>query len=317
CKTIEAVAAFIGVPTSQTLKAVFFMRDEADFVFVVIRGDLEVNESKLSAALGGASLRAATEDEIRAVGAEPGYASPVGLPVREEMDAAGVIVVVDQSARAGANFVAGANDAGYHLTGVNFGRDFTATLVADIATVYEGALCGRCGVGRLHLERAIELGHCFKLGTTYSEKVGVTYLDEGGSARPVVMGSYGIGLERLIAAIIEKHHDDYGIVWPRSVAPFDVHIVTLGKDEAFHERGRALYDQLRRAGLAVLLDDRQERPGVKFADADLIGVPLRITVSERALERGALEARWRHSPDRFDIPLVEAARTIADLVREG
>ncbi len=315
CKTIEAVADFIGVPTSQTLKAVFFMRDEAEFVFVVIRGDLEVNEAKLGAALGGGALRAATEDEIRAVGAEPGYASPAGLNVRQAGETAGVTVVADRSVRAGGNFVAGANDAGYHLTGVNFERDFTATVVADIATAYDGARCGRCGVGRLRLERAIELGHCFKLGTGYSEKVGVTYLDEQGVARPVVMGSYGIGLERLVAAIIERHHDDYGIVWPRSVAPFDVHLVTLGKDEAIHARGRALYEQLQRAGLAVLLDDRQERPGVKFADADLIGVPLRITVSERALERGALEAKWRHSPDRFDVPLQEAVEAICELVQ--
>ena len=317
CKTIEAVAAFVGVPTNQTLKAVFFMRDEVEFVFVVIRGDLEVNEAKLSAALGGGMLRAATEEEIRAVGAEPGYASPVGLDVRAADSTEGVTVVADRSVKVGANFVAGANEAGYHLTGVNMPRDFGVTQVADIALAVEGVRCGRCGEGLLHLERAIELGHCFKLGTYYSEKVGVTYLDEQGSARPVVMGSYGIGLERLIAAIIEKHHDEYGIVWPRSVAPFDVHIVTLGKDDALHERGRVLYADLQRAGLAVLLDDRQERPGVKFADADLIGVPLRITVSERALERGALEAKWRHSPDRFDVPLADAVETICRLVADG
>ena len=145
--------------------------------------------------------------------------------------------------------------------------------------------------------------------------MGVTFLDEQGQAQPVVMGSYGIGLDRLIAAIIEQHHDDHGIVWPASVAPFDVHIVTLGKDETYHERGRALYAQLQAAGLTVLLDDRPERPGVKFADADLIGVPLRLTVSERALERGALEAKWRHSPERFDVSLDGAVDEVPKLVR--
>lgn len=317
CKTIEAVAAFVGVPTSQTLKAVFFMRDDTEFVFVVIRGDLEVNEAKLMAALGGGTLRAATEEEILAVGAEPGYASPAGLTVRATGGTAGVTVVADRSITDGQDFVVGANEAGYHLTGVNYPRDFAVTQVADIATAYEGATCGRCGEGHLHLERAIELGHCFKLGTYYSEKVGVTFLDEHGETHPVVMGSYGIGLERLIAAIIEMHHDDYGIVWPRSVAPFAVHIVTLGKDEAFHARGRALYADLQRAGVTVLLDDRSERPGVKFADADLIGVPLRITVSPRSLDRGALEAKWRHSAERFDIPLAGALPEIMRLVEGG
>ena len=315
CKTIQDVADFLGVPTTQTLKAVFFTRDEAEFVFAIIRGDLDVNEVKLINALGGGTLRPATEDEIVAVGAEPGYASPVGLAVRTGDSTVGITVVADRSVENGANFVSGANEAGYHLTGVNTPRDFAVTILADIAAAVEGATCGRCGQGHLHLERAIELGHCFKLGTYYSEKVGVSYLDEQGQTCPVVMGSYGIGLERLIAAIIELHHDEQGIVWPASVAPFDVHIVTLGKDETYHERGRALYAQLQAAGLTVLLDDRAERPGVKFADADLIGVPLRLTVSERALERRALEAKWRHSPDRFDVPLDDVVAEVCKLVR--
>ncbi|GAB4570677.1 MAG: proline--tRNA ligase [Anaerolineae bacterium] len=315
CKTIEAVAAFVGVPTAQTLKAVFFMRDEAEFVFVVIRGDLEVNEAKLRRALGGGTLRAATEDEIRAVGAEPGYASPIGLDVRGEGAGAGVTVIADRSIQTGGNFVVGANDAGYHYTGANYPRDFAVTRLADIATPAGGMICGRCAQGALTLDRAIELAHCFKLGTRYSEALGVTFLDESGVARPVVMGSYGIGLDRLVAAVIERHHDDYGIIWPRSIAPFDVHLVTLGKDDAIHAQGRALADALEAAGLAVLLDDRAERPGVKFADADLIGVPLRVTVSERALARDALEGKWRHSPERFDIPAAEGAAAILRLVR--
>ncbi len=315
CETIQAVADYLGVPTSQTLKAVFYVRDEREFVFVAIRGDLEVNEVKLGGALGGGALRAASEDEIRAVGAVPGYASPRGLRVRTAGQAEGVTVVVDQSVEGGANFVAGANEEGHHLTGVNFPRDFSATLVADIAQAFDGATCGRCGEGRLHAQQAIELGHCFKLGTPYSEGVGAAYLDAQGRMQPIVMGSYGIGLERLVAAIIEVHHDEHGIVWPRSVAPFDVHIVTLGKEAAYHQQGAKLHDALRRAGLEVLLDDREEGAGVKFADADLIGVPLRLTVSKRALERGAVEGKWRHSDERFDVPLEEAVAEVVRLVR--
>jgi len=317
CQTIQQVADFLGVPTAQTLKAVFFVRDDVEFVFVVIRGDLEVNEVKLANALGGGELRAATEDEIRAVGAVPGYASPTGLHVRAAGETSGVTVIVDRSVENGANFVAGANDAGYHLIGVNYPRDFQATLMADIAEAFDGATCGRCGAGRLHIERAIELGHCFKLGTRYSEPMNVTYLDEQGQTRPVVMGSYGIGLDRLVAAIIEMHHDENGICWPRAVAPFDVHIVTLGKEDQPHEQGRALYADLRRAGLDVLLDDRAEHAGIKFADADLIGIPLRLTVSARGLDRGTVEAKWRHAGERFDLPLANAVAEVVRLVRDG
>ncbi len=315
CKTIQEVADYLGVPTGQTLKAVFFMWDEAEFVFVVIRGDLDVNEIRLANALGGGVLRDATEAEILAAGAVPGYASPLGLAVRTGEMTTGVTVVVDRSAENGANFVAGANDEGFHLTGVNYPRDFPATILADIAEAFDGAVCGRCGDGHLRIERAIELGHCFKLGTHYSESLGVTYQDETGDAPYVVMGSYGIGLDRLIAAIIEAHHDEFGIIWPQSVAPFDVHIVTLGKEDQYRQRGRSLYDGLRAVGLEVLLDDRAERPGVKFADADLIGVPLRLTVSQRALERGAIEAKWRHSSERFDIALDDVVTEVLRLIR--
>lgn len=300
CKTIQDVAAYVGVPTAQTLKAVFFVHERphtaGEFIFVVIRGDLEVNEVKLVNALGGGVLRPATEDEILATGAVPGYASPIGLKP-------GVTVIADRSVRAGANFVVGANDEGYHLTGVNVPRDFDPALVADIAEAHDGAICGRCGAGTLHVERAIELGHCFQLGTFYSQATGITYQDETGVDQLVVMGSYGIGLERLMAAIIERHHDDWGIQWPVSVAPFDVHIVTVGKDERFGEVAAQLYADLRAAGLDVLLDDRQESAGVKFADADLIGVPLRLTVSKKSLEGDGVEVKWRAEQDRFIVPL--------------
>ncbi|MEW6578323.1 MAG: proline--tRNA ligase [Chloroflexota bacterium] len=304
CMTIQAVANFLGVPTSQTLKAVFFVQERPSapgrFVFAVIRGDLEINEVKLLRALGGGTLRAATDDEITAAGAVPGYASPIGLPPE-------VTVIADRSVRAGTNFVSGANDAGFHLTGVNVPRDFDPTLVADIAAAFDGATCARCGQGTLRVERAIELGHCFKLGTRYSEAAGVTYTDETGAEHLVVMGSYGIGLERLMAAIIETHHDEWGIIWPASVAPFDVHLLMLGKDPQLGEIAARLYDDLRAAGLDVLLDDRAESAGVKFTDADLIGIPVRLAVSSKALAAGGVEAKRRDSAERIIVPLDEIA----------
>ncbi len=300
CTTIQQVAAFLGVPEAQTLKAVFFMHTlpggAERFVFVVIRGDLEVNEVKLLRALGGGTLRPAEEAEIRATGAVPGYASPLGL-------GKDVLVVADQSVQAGANFVAGANDDGYHLTGVNVPRDFVPGLLTDIALAYDGAGCPRCAEGTLRLGRAIELGHCFALGTFYSEALGVHYLDEHGVTRPVWMGSYGIGLERLMAAIIETHHDEYGICWPAAVAPFDVHIVTIGGDAETLTAAQAVYRNLREAGFAVLLDDRNDSAGVKFADADLIGAPVRLTVSKKALAAGGVEVKRRTAPERVIVPL--------------
>ncbi|HML22830.1 MAG TPA: proline--tRNA ligase [Aggregatilinea sp.] len=303
CKTIQQLADFLGIPASQTLKAVFFVDErpgdtEDEFVFVVIRGDLDVNEAKLLRALGGGTLRAATDDEIRAVGAEPGYASPIGL-TRE------ATVIADLSVRAGANFAAGANEAGYHFTGINVPRDFDPARVENIALVYEGALCPRCDGGSLHLDRAIELGHCFKIGTRYSDALNVTYLDERGISQPVIMGSYGIGLERLMAAIIESHHDEHGIVWPASVAPFDVHVVVLGKEPQYADLAAQVVRDLEAAGLSVLLDDRADSPGVKFADADLIGVPLRVTVSKKAAEQGGVEVKRRAEADRRVIPLAD------------
>lgn len=300
CTTIQEVADFLRVSTAQTLKAVFFVREQSrqpdEFIFGVIRGDLAINEVKLANSVGGGTLRAATDEEILATGAVPGYASPMRLKP-------GVTVIADRSVHAGANFVAGANDAGYHMTGVNVPRDFEPTLVADVAEAFDGAVCTQCGEPALGIQRAIELGHCFKLGTRYSEPVGVMYQDANGDEHPVVMGSYGIGLERLLAVIIETHHDDWGIIWPAAVAPFQVHIVTLGKDAQYTELGAQLYADLRAAGYEVLLDDRAESPGVKFADADLIGCPVRLTVSKKATEAGGVEAKLRAQRERENVPL--------------
>ena len=314
CETIADVAAFVGVPTSRTLKAVFYTTDEDGLVFVVIRGDLEINGNKLENLIGGHALRPATDDEIRAVGAEPGYGSPVGLSVQVAQGGAGVLVVGDRSIEAGGNFVAGANRSGYHLTGVNFRRDFAVTLLADVAQAKSGHLCPLCD-GVLATQPAIELGHCFKLGTRYSEGTGATYLDAAGEERSIVMGSYGIGIGRLMAAVIEAHHDEHGIVWPPALAPFDVHLLTLGTDEAVHATAEEAYATLKAAGLGVLFDDREESAGVKFADADLIGCPVRGTVSRRSLKGGGIELKSRWASERRVVPadeLVSEARQALD-----
>jgi len=306
CTTIEEVARFVDVPTSQTLKAVFFATEQGkpQLVFAVIRGDLEVNEVKLSNAIGRVSLRAAREDEIRAIGAVPGYASPVGLR--------GARVIADDSVHLGSNFVAGANREGYHLIGVNYGRDFTAELVTDIALVRDGDRCPRCE-GTWRIRRGIELGHCFKLGTRYTAPANVTYLDADGQERPVVMASYGIGIGRLMAAIVEEHHDEHGILWPASVAPYAAHLVSLVREDDLIAQADALYQRLKATGIEVLYDDRAGlSAGVKFNDADLIGCPLRLTFARRSLQRGGVEAKWRTSDKREIIALDAVEAYVAE-----
>jgi prolyl-tRNA synthetase len=201
-------------------------------------------------------------------------------------------VLADPSVAAGGPLVAGANRAGYHLRDVVYGRDWQATLVADIAAVQAGDPCARCGAP-LTLERGVELGHIFKLGTRFTEAFGASYLDQDGASKPIVMGSYGIGVERLIQVIVEQHHDDAGIIWPQEVAPLDLHLIRLGKSDAARDAGDALYAELQAAGHEVLYDDREESAGVKFNDADLIGLPLRVVVSERLLAAGQIEIKPR------------------------
>jgi len=293
CKTIQAVADFLGVPTSKTMKAVFYAAGER-LIFAVIRGDLEVNEAKLCRVLGVSGIAPADEAALARAGIAAGYASPIGVR--------GVTVVADPSITTGANFVAGANRTGYHVRNANYPRDFQADIFADIAAAYDGASCGRCG-SPLRATRAIEVGHLFKLGTRYSEALGATYLDADGTERPIVMGSYGIGLGRLMAVIVEQHHDDWGILWPASVAPYDVHLVGLNlEDEEVRRAAEEVYAELQGAGLETLYDDRTESPGVKFADADLIGVPVRITVSRRALKQGGAEVKRRGDQSAMVIP---------------
>jgi prolyl-tRNA synthetase len=313
CSTIADVASFVGVPTSQTVKAVFYWWTkwgQADkdgrFIFVLIRGDLEVSEVKLINALGGGELRAATDEEISSTGAVPGYASPIGLTVAQSPEASGVVVIADPSIDQGSNFVVGANDAGFHYTGANYPRDFAITRMMDIAQAETGHVCSHCG-GSLQARRAIEAGHCFKLGTRYSEAVNATYLDENGRPQFIFMGSYGIGLDRLMAIIVEEHHDQDGIIWPESIAPYQVHMLHLGKGDDVRKAADTLYAELIQTGLEVLYDDRELSAGVKFKDADLIGIPWRVTVGARGLAQGAVEVKRRDAPERQLVPVTELA----------
>ncbi|NLS77825.1 MAG: proline--tRNA ligase [Chloroflexi bacterium] len=300
CKTIEAVAAYVGVPQRQTCKAVFFQREDGSLVFAAIRGDLEVNEVKLANALGGAALAPAGEEALARAGIVAGYASPIGVR--------GVTVVADRSLLGARNLVAGANRPGYHLLNANYPRDFSADVVADIALARGGDPCPHCGAP-LMATRGIEVGHCFKLGTRYSAPVGAAFLDAQGESRPIVMGSYGIGAGRLMASAVEQHHDDKGILWPAALAPYQVHLLHLGAAPEVHAAAEELYARLAKAGYEVLFDDRDESAGVKFNDADLIGLPLRLTVSARNLKQGVVEAKRRAEPDPHLLPLadIEAA----------
>ncbi|MFQ5885949.1 MAG: YbaK/EbsC family protein, partial [Anaerolineae bacterium] len=275
-------------------------------VFVIIRGDLEVNEAKLANLLQASELRLATEEEVKGAGIVAGYASPLGLKGR-------VKIVADRSICEGSNFVAGANKEGYHLKGVNYPRDFEVDLLADIAMVHEGDLCPRCGKP-LRLTRGVELGHIFKLGTRYSEALGATFLDKDGQKKPLVMGCYGIGTGRLLAAVIEESRDEKGIIWPPEIAPYQIHLVALDIGQAeVSEAAEGLYGALLARGYELLYDDREESPGVKFNDADLVGLPLRLTVSRRTLEVGGVEVKRRGEEGSKVLELPHLYRLLGDM----
>ena len=280
--TIEALATFLAIDQAATSKAMPVVRDDGVLVLALVRGDDRLEEAKLAAALGQ-GFRPAQEDEIRkAFGADPGSLGPVGF--RGE-------VVADEALREG-QYVAGANRTGWHLRGVEQGRDFAARF-ADIREPKHGDACPRCG-GALRFQTAIEVGHIFKLGTRYAEPLGATYLDEDGTARTIVMGSYGIGPGRVMAAAVEQSHDDNGIVWPDALAPYAIHVLSLGgTGERVAEEAAAVAQALADAGHDVLLDDRDARPGEKFADADLLGCPRRVTIGRKTLEDGAVDVRRR------------------------
>jgi prolyl-tRNA synthetase len=305
--TIQALADFLRIPLAKTAKAVFYKGNSGQFVFAVIRGDLDVNETKLRKAAGEGGLTPATSEEIRAIGAEPGYGSPVGV-----QDA---LIVIDESVRDTPNLVAGANRVGWHMLNTNPGRDYAPDVVADIASAEAGFPCPTCG-GVLTAERAIEVGNIFKLGTRYSEALGAEYLDAEGISHPIFMGSYGIGSGRVSATVVEQHHDDRGIVWPVTVAPYDVSLLWIGgaDDTEPQDAADRLYDDLKKAGIDVLYDDRPERAGVKFNDADLIGNPVRVSVSSRTLGNGEAEIKLRSSDEAVFVPLAEVVPAVRGML---
>ncbi len=311
CTTIADLAKFMGVPESRTAKAVFMVakvqgedaeQEEQKFVLAIVRGDMEVNETKLTNALQAKELRPAQSDEIHAVGAVSGYGSSVGI--------SGALVVADDVIPLSPNLVAGANEDGFHLKNVNYGRDYKVDMVCDIAAAQEGDGCVECDTP-LRISRGVEVGNIFQLGTRYTEALSCNFLDAEGKNKPVIMGSYGIGIGRMLACIAEEHNDDNGLVWPISVAPFSVHLVSLAKGEgAAATATEEIYAALTEASIDTLLDDRAKNPGVKFNDADLIGIPVRITVGERSLKNGNVELKLRSEDERRDVPLGDVLTTV-------
>jgi prolyl-tRNA synthetase len=326
--TIDSLTALLGIGPDRTAKVVFVMASVAPAnpagpevpaaagpatpseipVVAVVRGDKTVNDAKLANVVGASELRPMTSDEIRAIGCVPGYASPIGVGDRAR-------VVVDDLVASSPNLVAGANTEGWHLTGVSAGRDYTPDLVTDITAVVDGDACLDCGEA-LRTERGVEVANIFRLGTRFSTSEGATYLGETGVEQPIVMGSYGLGIGRLLGCLAEEHHDGRGLCWPASVAPFDVHLLAIG-EEASAVAGE-VYEALRAGGVEVLWDDRGERAGVQFADADLVGAPLRVIVSTRSLAAGGAEVKRRTSDsavvlDRGELPawVIQQLRELA------
>ena len=303
CKTIAALADYVGVPTEKTLKVVFYATEEGEVIIAAIRGDLDISETKLKKALGIADLYLATEREILAVGAVPGYGSPIGVR--------GAKLVADDSVLLGSNLVAGANEDGYHLMNVNYPRDFQADILTDFAQARAGYSCPHCR-GQLTETSGIVVGYLRR-----NEEVGVTYLDKSGKARPIVMGSYGLDLARLMAAVVEQHHDQRGIIWPASIAPYQIHFVVLGADEGTVAKAEEIYADLEALGYEVLYDDRNESAGVKFNDADLIGAPVRLTLSRRTLKENTIEIKLRWEEDFETISLDVLPRELERLLALG
>jgi prolyl-tRNA synthetase len=320
--TIAELAAYLDVPTWRTAKAVFFTAEMAgekapQMVFAVLRGDMTLNETKLVNTLAAAgkgavkNFRPALDVEIEAMGASPGYASPIGIN-RDK-----VWVVVDDLLARSPNLVAGANETGFHVRNTNLGRDYQADILADIVMAEEGAPCPHCQ-GVLKASRGVEVGNIFKLGSRYTDALGATFLDEDGQPQSIMMGSYGIGVGRLMACIAEEHHDDAGLVWPVSVTPYPVHVVALSsKDGSAEASAEAFVAELQQAGLEPLYDDRDERAGVKFNDADLIGIPLRVTVSARSLQGGGFEFKRRDREERWIVPVEAALAAVEAEIKKG
>lgn len=296
CKTIADVCAYLKLPVDHSVKAVAY-NSEKGLILCFVRGDHEVNEIKVINTCGVIDLEMATEEQLAAAGTVGGYMGPVGIENKK------VIVVVDATVMKMHNVCCGANKEGYHFINVNPGRDFTPTYVADIRLIQEGDPCPHCG-GEVSKARGIEVGQVFKLFTKYSSALKATYLDENGKEQPIVMGCYGVGVSRTMAAAIEQNYDDNGIIWPIEIAPYLVLVVPVNtKDEASAAKAEEIYMQLKKVGLETVIDDRNERPGVKFKDADLIGYPLRVVVGPKTLTEGKLEVKIRKTGEIRYLPL--------------
>ena len=292
-KTIESLADFLDIPLSKTGKAVLLYAEYADenqpdqLIFALTRGDFEVNETKIANAVNAKELRPATEEEISRCGVVPGYASPLGIK--------NALVVIDDIIPETTNMVVGANEENYHLKNVNFDRDFKSDIITDISSAKKGYACPECN-SPLNSERGIEVGNIFKLGSRYSESMGCKFLDPNGEEKYVIMGSYGIGSGRLLQCVAEERNDQKGLIWPITVAPYQVHLIVIpGKDDVHNIREKAdrVYHELQNAGIEVLFDDREESPGIKFNDSDLIGLPIRLTISNKSIKNGGVEIKLR------------------------
>jgi prolyl-tRNA synthetase len=305
-RTVEEVTAFLGLGADRLVKTLLFDAG-GEVIAVLVRGDHQVNETKLKNHLGGREVTAATPAQVeKATGAPVGFAGPVGLT--------GVTIHADRHVEALANFVVGANQADTHLVDVCHGRDFAVAAWADLKSAEPGDPCPKCGMP-LEIVRGIEVGHVFKLGTKYTQAMQATYLDEQGKEQVSIMGCYGIGTGRTVAASIEQNNDADGIVWPLPLAPFPVHLVTLSEtDAAVREMAERLVADLDARGIEVLWDDREERPGVKFKDADLLGMPLRVVIGGKSLARGVGELRVRRTGEKSEAPLAELVATVERLL---
>jgi prolyl-tRNA synthetase len=304
--TIEEVTGFLKVKPSQLVKTLIYMADDKP-VAALVRGDRELNLVKLKNATGAIDLEMANDEQVRKyTGAPVGFAGPVGLK--------DVAIYVDPMITKLSNFIVGANENEKHILHVNIDRDFKATRVVDLSEAAPGDGCPRCE-GTLEAKRGIEVGNTFMLGTKYSESLGARFLDADGKEHPILMGSYGIGVTRTPQAVLEKYHDANGIVWPKSIAPYLVEIVPVSMDNESHtQTAEKLYEQLEADGIDVLLDDRAERPGVKFKDADLIGIPVRITIGDKALKQGAVEMKARPDEKAELVPVEEVVKAVREVL---
>jgi prolyl-tRNA synthetase len=308
-KTIADVAAFLNIAADRTIKTLVYASGSGDFVMALLRGDHELNEIKLKNSLGWDEIEMATEEAImRITGSPIGFLGPLGLMEQ-------VPVIADLATSGMTNNVIGANEKDMHFTNANLGRDFSVERFADIRTVVAGDACPRCEGGKLEMWRGIEVGHVFKLGTKYSTSLNATYLDADGKEQVIFMGCYGIGIGRTVAAAIEQNHDENGIIFPLPLAPFHCSVVALNvKDGGVMAAAEDIYRKLEQQGVETLFDDRDERPGVKFKDNDLIGIPLRIVVGSKGLAEGKVEVKIRKTGEMLLLTVEEAITKIRQLV---